>query len=142
MRGSKDATKVRRPGYWQEKFQSVVAIFVSSMKEHFKEMEEASAELKQQAVTGVIGIEASKNCWEQICKNKLHGFQDEERIGSTLLKNKMRMNKLMQTLSGEMNEDKSFVWKGKVKTAEKYARLFLLEPKTDLSSSLFRLQGC
>ncbi len=88
----------------EKKFKEVVATFVSSIKKYFKEIKEASAELKQQAVTGVIGIEASKDCWEQICRD----FAGE----------------LMQTSSGE-NEDKSFFWKGKVKTAEKYAQLSL-----------------
>ncbi len=83
----------------------MVAKFVSSIKGHFKEIEEASVELKQQAVTGVIGIEASKDCWEKICRD----YAPLE---------------LKQTLMGE-NEDKSFFWKGKVKTAEKYAQLSL-----------------
>ncbi len=97
--------ELRRKGYWQEKFKKVVAKFVSSIKEHFKEIEEASAELKQQAVTGVIGIEASKDCWEKICKD-----------------NTSEWTEMKSTSSGE-NEDNSFVWKGKVKDAEKYASL-------------------
>ncbi len=101
------------------------------MKENFKEIEEASAELKQQAVTGVIGIEASKDCWEKICDNarKLkHTSRGESE------------EKLMHTSSGE-NEDTSFIWKGKVKDAAKYAQPSLV-PTPDSSSSLFHLQGC
>ncbi len=86
----------------EKKFKETVAEFVSSIKEQFKEIEEASAELKQQAVTGVIGIEASKDCWEEICRDYA--------------------GELMQTSSGE-NEDESFFWKGKVKTAAKYAQI-------------------
>jgi hypothetical protein len=84
----------------QEKFEEVVAEFDCSIKKHFKTIEEASAELKQQAVTGVIGIEASKDCWEKICN----------------------ASKLKHTSSGE-NEDKSFIWKGNVKDAEMYSQL-------------------
>jgi hypothetical protein len=105
---SKDNTKLPKPpDYWQAKFKNVVAKFVSSIKEHFKEIEEASAELKQQAVTGVIGIEASKDCWEKIYVDNTSKWAD-----------------LKHTSSG-VNEDKSFVWKGKVKDAEKYAQLSL-----------------
>jgi hypothetical protein len=87
-------------------FKETVGKFVSSIKEYFKEIEEASAELKQQAVTGVIGIEASKVCWEQICRKHDHAGE------------------LRPTSSGDSeNEDKSFFWKGKVKTAEKYAQI-------------------
>jgi hypothetical protein len=85
-------------------FEEAVAEFVSSMKEHFKEIEEASAELKQQAGTGVIGIEASKDCWEKIYRDNA--------------------SQLMQTSSGE-NEHETFIWKGEVKNAETYAQLSL-----------------
>jgi hypothetical protein len=95
-------------------FKKVVAIFVSSFKAHFKEIEEASAELKQQAVTGVIGIEASKDCWEKICRDCAP--------------------KLMPTSRGE-NEDKSFFWNGKVKTAEKYVQLSFASPSRMLIST-------
>jgi hypothetical protein len=93
------------PENWQEEVKKLVAKFVFSIKRHFNEIEEASAELKQQAVTGVIGIEASKDCWEKICRH----YAPLE---------------LMPT-SSEENEDKSFFWKGEVKTAEKYAQLSL-----------------
>ena len=86
----------------------MIAKFVFSIKGHFKEIEEASAELKQHAVTGVIGIEASKDCWEKICESMQRDNASD----------------LMFTSNGE-NEEKSFLWKGKVKTAEKYAQLSL-----------------
>ena len=103
MKRSKGGTNVPKPppGY----FKTVVAKFVSSIKEHFKEIEEASAELKQQAVTGVIGIEASKDCWEKICKDNARLIEEN------------------QEKSKHENEDKSFFWKGKVQDAEKYAQL-------------------
>jgi hypothetical protein len=104
IKSKENDTKLAKPppGYWQEKCKKVIAKFVFSIKGHFKEIEEASAELKQHAVTGVIGIEASKDCWEKICRDNA--------------------SKLKHTSSGE-NEDKSFIWKGKVKDAEKYAQL-------------------
>ena len=100
----KNELSPKLPNQLPECWQAEVAKFVFSIKRHFKEIEEASAELKQQAVTGVIGIEASKDCWEKI-------YNDN---ASTL-----------GHASRGANEDKSFIWKGKVKNAEKYAQLSL-----------------
>ncbi len=66
----KNELSPKLPNQLPECWQAEVAKFVFSIKRHFKEIEEASAELKQQAVTGVIGIEASKDCWEKICSDK------------------------------------------------------------------------
>ncbi len=70
VKKSKDDTNVSRQEEFKKEFKNEVDTFVKSIKKHFKEIEEASAELKQQAVTGVIGIEASKDCWKELHKRK------------------------------------------------------------------------